>query len=102
MRWVVLVAVLLFGGSAALFAVQNSSRTTQLSFDLGVAAWQLSEPVSVPALIAVCVGIGFLLGAVPLGLRSLRLGSRVRELEANVAVNQALGKDAGAKDPGSW
>ena len=101
MRWVVLVAVLLLGGSGALFAVQNSARTTQLSFDIGVAAWQLQEPVPIPALIGVCVGVGFLIGAVPLGLRSLRLSSRVRELEANVAVNQALGKDA-AKDAGSW
>lgn len=49
--------------SAALFWVQNSSRVTQLSFDAGVAAWELSQPIPIPVLVAVCLAAGFFFGA---------------------------------------
>lgn len=45
-----------------LFAVQNASRTTQLSLNLGFFAAELTQPVSLPLLMAVCVGTGFVVG----------------------------------------
>lgn len=51
MRWSSvfrLLAVLLVVLAAALFTVQNYTRTTPLSFDVYVAAWQLARPVPVP------------------------------------------------------
>lgn len=73
-------------GAGALFVVQNSARTTQLSLDLGFMAWQLSEPVAVPLLIAVCFGVGFVLGAGLFAVRAMRLSSRVRRLEQELAL----------------
>ena len=76
--------VLLGGGVTALFAIQNSSRTVNLSLDLWVAAWQLQDPVSVPVLIAVSALSGAIVVGLPLLLRSWRLGSRVRSLQQQV------------------
>jgi hypothetical protein len=47
-RWSLILAVL---GLAVLFTIQNSSRLTDLSLDLGMAAWHLERPLSVPALL---------------------------------------------------
>jgi uncharacterized integral membrane protein len=73
---VVLAASILCG----LFVVQNLAREVQLSLDLGFRAWQLERPVSVPVLIAICIGTGMVLAGVPLGLRTLRLQSRLRKM----------------------
>ncbi len=114
MRWglvVTLTGILLVGGTGLLFVIQNSSRTTQLSLDLGFKAAQLAEPVSIPALMGVCLGLGVVIGAGPLWFRTWRLSSRVRELEARVALDQAMARDAAGassgsfgapKDPGVW
>jgi hypothetical protein len=102
--WYVL-ALLVAGGAVALFWVQNSARTTQLSFDLGFAAWQLQQPVPVPALIAVCVGIGAGLAGVPLMARSWRLSGRITELEQRLAVADLERSQTAAsspKEPGTW
>ena len=74
----VVVTVLVVG---TLFVLQNGARETQLSLDLGFRAWQLQRPVTIPLLIAACFGAGFVAAGIPLGLRSLRLQSRVRRLE---------------------
>lgn len=84
---VVLVAALF--GVAALFWVQNASRTTQLSLDLGFAAWQLSEPVGVPALIAASFAAGLLLGGVLFAVPSARNGRKARRLEQELALTGA-------------
>jgi len=89
---VLAVVVLVVG----MFWVQNSARTTQLSLDLGFAAWQLKQPVPVPALVAASAGVGFLLGFLPMWVRSLARGRRLRRLESQVAVQQ---RDAGSDKP---
>jgi uncharacterized integral membrane protein len=86
-RTLLVLLIVLAVGLGALFAVQNSSRTTQLSLDLGVAAWQLQEPVQVPALIGVCFGAGVLVGVVGMTVRVARLSARVRQLEQQAAIN---------------
>jgi len=86
-RWIiVLVLVLIVVGLIALFVVQNSARTTQLSLDLGFAAWQLGTPISVTLLIGASILIGFLVGATLFVPRLLRLGRQVRSLERQVAL----------------
>lgn len=102
MRWVwgsLVAAVALL---VALFAIQNSSRTTQLSLDLGFAAWQLDREVPVPALLGGTLLVGLVVGAVPLWWRSISLAGRVRELESQQALGQALGTPGDRKDPGAW
>jgi hypothetical protein len=70
----------------ALFVLQNAGRTTQLSLDLYVAAWQLSQPVSVPALVGVGFGVGAVAGIVlTIPLRG-RLRRRIRSLEQQIAL----------------
>ena len=73
------VAAMLIVGT--LFVLQNGERATQLSLDLGFRAWELQRPVTVPLLIAVCFTSGLVVAGVPLGLRSLRLQSKIRRLE---------------------
>jgi len=47
---------------AALFTVQNSGRTTDLSLDLWVKAFHLQEPQPIPYLLWAAFGIGLLVG----------------------------------------
>jgi uncharacterized integral membrane protein len=98
---VVLILLIAF---CALFALQNSSRQTQLSLDVGFTAWRLEKPVSIPVLIGISFGSGLLVGGV-LGLvRIVRLGSRVRELEQQATLRQ-FGSSAStsqSREPGGW
>lgn len=80
------LVVALLGFTGFLFVVQNSGRTTQLSLDLGVAAWQLSDPVSVPALIGTCFGAGFILGLLTMSGQAARLARRARRLEQQLSM----------------
>jgi uncharacterized integral membrane protein len=84
---ILVLVTLLLAGVVTLFVVQNASRTTQLSLNLGFAAWQLQDPVPVPALIAVAFATGFLLSAVLFGVRAVTAGRRVRRLEQEAALN---------------
>lgn len=81
------VLVLAFLGVVALFVVQNGARTTQLSLDLGFAAWQLKDPVAIPALVGITFGSGFFLGVVPMWLRGLSQGRKVKQLERQAALS---------------
>ena len=99
--WIFL-ALLFAAGGIGLFWVQNSARTTQLSFDVGFAAWQLREPVPVPVLIVSCVALGLLLAGVPLTMRSWRLSGRVGELEQRLAVAEVERVQTTPKEPGTW
>ena len=92
-----LIVTLIIGalvcGSAALFIVQNLSRTTQLSFDLQFLAWQLDEPVSIPILMAICSAAGLVLGLAYLGPKLISLSNQVRRLERQIALSDQGGSD---------
>lgn len=91
----IVLAVAALGFTGFLFVVQNSARTTQLSLDLGlVGAWQLGDPVSIPALIGVCFGGGFILGLLTMSGQAARLARRARRLEQQVAMGGAPRTDA--------
>jgi hypothetical protein len=87
----VVIAALVLGGLATLFVVQNAQRTTQLSLDLWVRAWELQGPVSVPALMGLCFGTGLLLGGGFFWLRAAAAWRRVRVLERQVALQDRGG-----------
>lgn len=76
--WVLLVSFLLLGAVGALFYVQNSLRTVELSLDLGFAAFQTARPLPAPALLFGTFGLGLLFGSVFVALR--RRGSSRDEL----------------------
>ena len=84
-----LALALLLGTVVALFSIQHGSRTTQLSLDIGFAAWQLDRAVPIPLLMAACAGGGLLLGAVPMGVRAYSRGRRVKQLERALATQDA-------------
>ena len=92
----VVVTVLVVG---TLFVLQNGARETQLSLDLGFRAWELRRPVTVPALIAVSFAAGLLVAAVPLGLRSLRLQSKLRRLSVREPAERTPPGDV---SPDAW
>ena len=50
---------LLVFAALALFGVQNWARLSDLSFDVGVAAWHLSAPLPVPELMLFSFAAGF-------------------------------------------
>jgi len=89
----VLAAVVVFVG--VLFVMQNSARSTQLSLNLGFAAWQLGQPISMPALIGISFGGGVLITLIATLPRLGRLGRRVRALERQVALG-------GGQDEQPW
>jgi uncharacterized integral membrane protein len=98
MRWAKLGVAALMVLGAVMFVMQNSARTTELSFDIGVAAWKLAAPVPVPVLMGVCAaGGGLLVGVLGLASR-VRLQRRVRQLEQEMALR---GTPA-APDGGGW
>lgn len=87
-----LVALLLaatVGFVGYLFVVQNSLRTTQLSLNLGFAAWELSQPLPVVALVGGAFGAGLLLGLLLLLPGWARRGRKLRQLEQEIALGGA-------------
>lgn len=81
-----LVVGLLLAGAAALFWIQNASRTAMVSLNLGFTQLQLVEPMPVPALMALCLGVGLVAGVaivVPLWARA---GSRARKAERSAVL----------------
>ena len=100
MRWLGLLFVVLLLAGVWAFAVQNSARAVTLSFDVGLAAWQLREPAPVPWVIGVSFAAGLLLAAVA-GLRARwALARRVRQLEQELALRAPSPREGGA--PGGW
>ena len=98
-----LVALALTGGVGGLFWVQNQLRTTQLSLNLGFAAWELAQPVQVPALVAIAAGAGFALGGVVFGGWAVSAARRAARAESQLAVQSAgsswgSGRAADAQD----
>lgn len=87
-----LLRLLVLGTTALVsvaFVVQNMSRTTGLSLNLGFAAWRLADPVAVPVLMGVCFVGGFAVTALFATLRGLRLRARIARLEQEALLAKA-------------
>ncbi len=99
MRWFKLSLWMLVIVALVAFFLQNSARTTVLSFDIGVAAWKLASPISVPALMGAC-GFGGALVALSWTMAGrMALGRRLRQLEQEAALRGSA-PEADAK--GGW
>lgn len=74
-------------GLIALFVVQNAPRTTQLTLEVWfLGKFGLADPVSIPALMGICIGGGFLVGLFPMVLRGASQARRIRQLEQQLAL----------------
>ena len=62
-RWLGGLLLLLLVLAATAFTIQNSSRLTDLSFDIGFFAWHLKEPLALPVILWCTLGGGLAAGA---------------------------------------
>lgn len=88
LKWLLVVLALL---TIVAFTMQNMSRTTGLSLNLGLWAWKLREPVAVPALLWGSFGVGLVVAGAWGWLRSSTLSRRVRKLEQELALTSVRG-----------
>jgi uncharacterized integral membrane protein len=93
MRWVWLTLIVLVGLVATAFTIQNSAFEAPLQLNLWVAAWKLRAPVGVPLLMWSSFGAGMVLAGTIVGLRSVTLGRRIKQLEHELAMGANRGKD---------
>lgn len=99
MRWTTLLrlaAITLLMLVLVMFTMQNLSRTTSLSFDAYVAAWELTRPVPVPVLIWASFGCGLLLATVVGWARARGLARTVARLQQDALLRSAGRTSAGA------
>ena len=71
------------------FVMQNLDRTSQLSLDLGLFAFELKQPWSIPALLCTAFGLGFVIGEVHARISVWRK----RRITAPVAVDRGSDDD---------
>ena len=93
-------------GLAALFLWQNHARTVDLSFDLWMAAWHLTSPVSVSVLIAACTLGGFLAGVLVMFIQGLGARRRATQRERELSMSSLSGGSAtsgpSSSSAGDW
>jgi uncharacterized membrane protein YciS (DUF1049 family) len=79
-------------GVGALFWVQNESRRVIVSLNLGFTQIQTVDAMPLPTLMAICAGVGLVVGfglAIPLVVRS---GARARRAERQAALGGDVGR----------
>jgi len=81
------VLLLLGVGVVYLFVIQNGARTTQLSLNLFVLAYELKQPIQIPALIGITAGVSFAVGLVPTLIWGMGKASKARRLEREIALS---------------
>ena len=86
-----LVAITLLGflSTVALFIVQNSARTTQLSLDLGLYAFKLQQPLAITALMGITFLAGVLFGAIPMTRWAFRQRTAAKTLEQQLHASES-------------
>ena len=70
----------------ALFTIQNLGRTSVLSLDLGVVAYQFAEPQPIQYIVLSAFGIGLLLAGFLGIFQRMAMAKRIRELEREAAT----------------
>ena len=83
-----LLGAVMTGVAGWMWWVQNSSHTVELSFRLTRnLAWKLDQPVQLPILMAICMGVGFGGGAVLFLGRSMRMSAENRRLRQQATLS---------------
>ncbi len=85
-RLLKLILLLIAAAFMALFTIQNLGRTSVLSLDLGVVAYQFAEPQPIPYIVLSAFGIGLLLAGFLGIFQRMALAKRIRELEREAAT----------------
>ena len=85
-----LLLIAALGTSATLFWIQNSARQVMLSLNLGFTQVQLADPLPLPALMAICIGAGVVVGGGLLLPLVARASARARRAERSAALGQDL------------
>ena len=76
------------GVAGWMWWVQNSSHTVELSFRLTRnLAWRLDQPVLLPILMAICVGVGFGASAALFLGRTMRMSAENRRLRQQATLS---------------
>ena len=70
----------------ALFTIQNLGRTSELSLDLWIVAYKLSQPQPIPFMLLAAFGAGLLLAGFLGIFQRMGLAKRIRELEREAAT----------------
>ena len=85
------VPLLLLAGLAFvvwLFLNSNAHMDTDLQLDLfGLGTWHLVNPVPITTLVLISFLVGFVLGALPLGVKAMRQARRLKSLERAAIVS---------------
>ncbi|MFZ5480298.1 MAG: LapA family protein [Myxococcota bacterium] len=95
-RWTLIVTMLLIALVVVAFTLQNASHVSPLQLNLGVVAWRLREPASVPLLMGSSFAVGFVVAASWGAWRSASLSREVRRLQQEVALAGSRSKDGWA------
>ena len=92
-RWLILFGLVATAALGALFAIQNSSRMTELSLNLWIVAFELAEPQPVPYLILGAFGVGLILAGALGSFNRLGLQRKIRKLEQEIARSSLRAAD---------
>lgn len=95
--WLKLLSLLLTATVLYAFYMQNSLRTAELSLDLWFAAWKMTRPAPVPALIGGAFAAGLLVAGGWGWVRGLQLQGQIRRLQQEVALGAPRAGDRGAE-----
>jgi len=82
-----LMILLLAGGLAALFVLQNAGTSASLGLNLGFVAWRFSTPQPVAPLMLASLGVGLVAGIGWGFLRASANGRKARRLEQEIALS---------------
>lgn len=93
-KWVALILLAaIVVTPVVMFVVQNMERSSELSLNLGVAAYELAQPTPVPLLMLASLGLGLLIGG---GWGVAKVASQSRELRRLKREASYASADGGA------
>jgi hypothetical protein len=82
-----LLILLLVGGLATLFVLQNAGASAALGLNLGFRAWRFTAPQPVAPLMLASLGVGLVAGGGWGLLRASASNRRARRLEQEIALS---------------
>jgi hypothetical protein len=97
-----LLILLLVGGVAMLFVLQNAGASTSLGLNLGFAAWRFTAPQPVAPLMLASLGVGLAAGGGWGLLRASVSSRRARRLEQEIALSSPASHPSEPTEGEDW
>ncbi len=97
-----LLILLLVGGLATLFVLQNKGASTSLGLNLGFAAWRFTAPQPVAPLMLASLGVGLVAGGGWGMLRASASTRRARRLEQEIALSSPAPHPSDSTEGEDW